>query len=149
VKFEYNHVSPSSGIERQRTAMFSHERGLGLVQTFILPDGRGRIHHIQPGQMGNQAADRIFEEYQTQASEGRLLFRRWPLRSHKLRTPLLTHYFSQNSGETYHYVGGADNTVPFDQAPTAVVHARELIQDRIKLALQRLQIQRSSQCGVY
>lgn len=115
VKFEYNHVSSSSGINlflsvpkffmnfqsditRKKMVMFSHERGLGHFQTFILPHHRfveflqwrsckliflvsGFIHHISPGQMGNQEADRIFEEYQKQASEGHLLFRRWPLRS--------------------------------------------------------------------
>lgn len=38
------------------------------------------------------------------------------------------------------YVGGADNTVPFDQAPSAVVDARILIQKRIKQALNKDQI---------
>jgi len=47
----------------------------------------------------------------------------------------LTNYFSQNSGEPYHYVGGTDNTVPFDKAPSAVMKARDLIQERMLQAL--------------
>ncbi|KAJ7760653.1 hypothetical protein DFH07DRAFT_816306 [Mycena maculata] len=131
-------VEPGSFIQRLGTRMFDHTDtpgATGRYQTFVLPEGKGKIHLIQTNRMANLEADRIFELYQTQASEGNLLFRRWPLRSHKLRGPLLTNYFSQNSGETYHYVGGADNTTPFDRAPTAVTQARNLIQKRIHEAL--------------
>ncbi|KAJ7217321.1 hypothetical protein GGX14DRAFT_358383 [Mycena pura] len=107
----------------------------GLLLTHAAP--RGKIHLIQSNALVHIQADRIFEAYQQQAFDGTLLFRRWPLRSNpKVRGPLLTNYFSQNSGETYRYVGGADNTVPFDRAPGAVVQARGLIQKRIREALE-------------
>ncbi|PFH53754.1 hypothetical protein AMATHDRAFT_985 [Amanita thiersii Skay4041] len=40
-------------------------------------------------------------------------------------------------GEPYQYVGGTDNTIPFDRAPSAVVAARKLIQSRVSKALNR------------
>ncbi|KAJ7034402.1 hypothetical protein C8F04DRAFT_573004 [Mycena alexandri] len=137
-KFLDSVVDDHSGIKRLPTTMFYLEdaRGAtGRCQTFVLPEGKGSIHLIQTSRLAGAEADRIFEAYQQQAFDGTLLFRRWPLRNHKLRGPLLTNYFSQNSGETYHYVGGTDNTVPFDRAPGAVIQARELIQKRIREAL--------------
>ncbi|KAJ6478098.1 hypothetical protein C8R47DRAFT_1139341 [Mycena vitilis] len=138
VKFTDSLVDEWSGIKRSSTVFFNLRDtpgATGQYQTFELPDGKGKIHLIKTNRMGNVEADRIFEAYQQQASEGTLHFRRWPLRSHKLRGPLLTNYFSQNSGETYHYVGGTDNTVPFDRAPSAVLQARDLIEKRIHEAL--------------
>jgi hypothetical protein len=44
---------------------------------------------------------------------------------------MLTNYFSQNCGEPYQYVGGTDNTIPWERAPSAVKEAREFIQDRV------------------
>ncbi|KAJ6513520.1 hypothetical protein DFH09DRAFT_941340 [Mycena vulgaris] len=135
-----SHVHPRIG--RLDTKIFNHFGVVGATgryQTFVLPDEKGKIHLIQTNRLANVEADRIFEAYQQQASDGTLLFRRWPLRSVRLflllRGPLLTNYFSQNSGETYHYVGGTDNTVPFDRAPGAVIQARDLIQKRIREAL--------------
>ncbi|KDQ27782.1 hypothetical protein PLEOSDRAFT_1112704 [Pleurotus ostreatus PC15] len=110
-------------------------RGQGHYQAFELPQQRGRIviiHGCPP--FGNVDADHIFEEYQKHASSGQLPFRRWPLRAHKLRGTMLTHYFSQNAGAPYQYVGGADNTIPFENAPV-VSKARDLIQARLRQAL--------------
>ncbi|KAK0458732.1 uncharacterized protein EV420DRAFT_1270141 [Desarmillaria tabescens] len=103
---------------------------------------RGFVHRIKGCGVGmNQEANKIFIKYQEEAMEGKLLFRRWPLRAVS-RGELLTHYFSQNSKCTlaiilppYQYVGGTENTVPWDQAPSAVIEARALMQHRIKLAL--------------
>ncbi|KAJ7181183.1 hypothetical protein C8R46DRAFT_598816 [Mycena filopes] len=137
-KFADSLIDGQSGIVLQPMRLFNRldaRDATGRCQTFVLPDGKGKIHLIQTNRLGNAEADRIFEAYQQQASDGTLLFRRWPLRSHKLRGTLLTNYFSQNSGETYHYVGGTDNTVPFDRAPRAVVQARALIQKRMYEAL--------------
>ena len=39
------------------------------------------------------------------------------------------------AGEPYQYVGGTANTVTWDQAPRAVIGARELILQRMKQAL--------------
>ncbi|KAJ7752927.1 hypothetical protein B0H16DRAFT_1545390 [Mycena metata] len=126
-KFLDSVVDDSSGIERLPTKMFYLEAGRGATghcQTFVLPEGKGKIHLIQAGRLAGAEADRIFEAYQQQAFDGTLLFRRWP--AEKLRGPLLTNYFSQNC---------TDNTVPFDRAPGAVLQARELIQKRMREAL--------------
>ncbi|KAK6996677.1 2OG-FeII-Oxy-2 domain-containing protein [Favolaschia claudopus] len=125
------------GVKRYPVVVFntSNRGDVATRLTFELPEDKGRIHLIKAPRMSNLEADSIFEAYQQQAADGTLLFRRWPLRSHKLRGPLLTNYFSQNSGETYQYVGGTDNTVPFDRAPSAVVQARDLIERRLKEAL--------------
>ncbi|KAJ7053615.1 hypothetical protein C8F01DRAFT_551631 [Mycena amicta] len=112
---------------------------LGTCQTFVLPDNRGKIHLIRSNISALKEADNIFESYQQQAFDGTLVFRRYPLRNHKLRGSLLTSYFSQNSGETYRYVGGTENTTPFDRAPSAVLRARDLIQKRIQEALDQPQ----------
>ncbi|KAK0480609.1 hypothetical protein IW261DRAFT_1335221 [Armillaria novae-zelandiae] len=103
---------------------------------------RGYIHRIKGCGVGmNQEANQIFIKYQEQAVDGKLIFRRYPLRAVS-RGDLLAHYFSQNSKYTfvrcldpYHYVAGTENTIPWDQAPSAVVAARALMQHRIKLAL--------------
>ncbi|KAJ7172893.1 hypothetical protein C8R43DRAFT_874003 [Mycena crocata] len=95
--------------------------------------GKGFIHLIKMPRTANIEVDNIFVAYQEQAAEGILRFRRWPLR---MRGSLLTNYFSQNSGEAYQYVGGAANTVPFEDAPSAVVQAHNVIEKRISDALQ-------------
>ncbi|KAF9464938.1 hypothetical protein BDZ94DRAFT_1189835 [Collybia nuda] len=128
-------IARNSGIVQEPMKTFSLAKGMGQTQTFVLPDGKGQIHHIQSGTWNSEEVDEIFRDYQEQAAAGKLLFRRWPLRSHKCRGPLLTNYFSQNSGEPYQYVGGTANTVPFSKAPGAVVQAREFIQTRIHQAL--------------
>ncbi|GLB37675.1 putative 2OG-Fe(II) oxygenase superfamily protein [Lyophyllum shimeji] len=136
VSFSNHCIHAFSEITKETPKLFRHAHGLGQIQTFILPSGKGRIHHIRTiTPEGKRAADMIFREYQEHASLGRLLFRRWPMRAHKCRGPLLTNYFSQNSGEPYQYVGGTDNTVPFSETSSAVMKARDLIQQRIHQAL--------------
>ncbi|KAH9485559.1 hypothetical protein JR316_0002469 [Psilocybe cubensis] len=76
---------------------------------------------------------------------GDLKFRRWPMRASIGRGSLLTNYFSQNCVCVFHgigfifdvfqYVGGDAHTVPFDQAPLAVVRARDFMQKRVLQAL--------------
>ncbi|KAF8160743.1 hypothetical protein B0H34DRAFT_697920 [Crassisporium funariophilum] len=128
INYKDHFINKISEIKQQQARNFIHERGFGNVQSFILPNGRGTLHHIQPGTLlGRIDADEIFIDYQKQASEGVLKFRR--------RGALLTNYFSQNSGEPYQYVGGTANTVPFEEAPGAVLRARELIQRRISQAI--------------
>lgn len=125
-------VSSDSGIIQTAVRMYkSHDRH-GVFSQFILPQNMGRIILISGTVLMNKEADQIFKEYQQQADSGELLFRRWPLRAHKCRGTLLTNYFSQNSGEPYQYVGGTDNTVPWDAAPSAVCRALDLIQQRMK-----------------
>ncbi|KAJ7909898.1 2OG-Fe(II) oxygenase superfamily-domain-containing protein [Mycena leptocephala] len=54
---------------------------------------------------------------------------------HSIRGPFLASYFSHNSGESYQYVGGSSDTVPFKEAPSAVIGARHLIETRGAAAL--------------
>ncbi|KAF9070074.1 hypothetical protein BDP27DRAFT_1402166 [Rhodocollybia butyracea] len=138
VVFQCNLLGKDTGIIRRPTESFGSGGSAGHIQTFLLPEGRGRIHHIQHNSSGPlERIDALFEEYQGQASDGTLQFRRWPLRSHKLRGSLLTNYFSQNCGEPYHYVGGTANTVTWEQAPSAVIKARDFIKERTTQALQK------------
>ncbi|TFK54484.1 hypothetical protein OE88DRAFT_1625305 [Heliocybe sulcata] len=102
--------------------------------TFILPGGRGRIHHVLGGPLRNKRADDIFRLYQEQAAEGQVSFRRWPIRMVS-RGDLLAQYFSHN-GE-WPYVGGTNETISFDKAPSAVMQALSLIQDRASHVLDR------------
>ncbi|KAF9452750.1 hypothetical protein P691DRAFT_756135 [Macrolepiota fuliginosa MF-IS2] len=141
VSFKEVFIAQDSGIERLALKIFSirlYDGSSGQCHTYKLPHGRGFIHHIKAGNPHwNWEADEIFQEYQAQASTGALPFRRWPMRAHKCRGALLTNYFSQNAGVPYQYVGGTENTLSFDQVPGAVVRARDLIQTRVKQALER------------
>ncbi|KAF8973055.1 hypothetical protein BDZ97DRAFT_1648790 [Flammula alnicola] len=150
ITFKDNLLNAISDITQSSSASFIHEGGRGLIHSFILPERRGRIHHIQSGTPnGWKEADDIFLEYQKQASSGTLRFRRWPMRAVS-RGALLTNYFSHNGEpseilEALILIDGLSffsrralqsdaNTVPFDSAP-AVCKARGLIQKRIKQAL--------------
>ncbi|KAJ4468124.1 hypothetical protein J3R30DRAFT_3346674 [Lentinula aciculospora] len=141
VSFQWNSVAKGTGITKTSLRLFGNGETAGNVQTFCLPEGRGKIHHIQHNSMGPLARlDTLFEEYQRQAVDGTLPFRRWPLRSHKLRGALLTNYFSQNCGVPYHYVGGTANTLSWEEAPSAVVEAKKFIEERTNQALNSEQI---------
>ncbi|KAH8107752.1 hypothetical protein BXZ70DRAFT_9324 [Cristinia sonorae] len=124
-----------SGIIKSNTQMYNYGRGFSTFVTFTLPHSRGKIHVIFSSPFANRTADGILGMYQDEAVKGKLRFRRWPLRSHKCRGTLLTNYFSQNTGEEYHYVAGTENTVPWEKAPGAVIAARALINERMKQAL--------------
>ncbi|KZT10706.1 uncharacterized protein LAESUDRAFT_721073 [Laetiporus sulphureus 93-53] len=134
-KFHTHWVAPDSGIVVAQNRFFKTGNSFSMVHTYLLPHSRGRIYLIVGKIPINADADEIFREYQEQAASGKLLFRRWPLRAHKCRGTLLTNYFSQNCGEPYQYVGGTDHTVPWEHAPSAVCKARDLINQRIKEAL--------------
>ncbi|GAW02468.1 hypothetical protein LENED_004126 [Lentinula edodes] len=138
VNFQWYFVGKDAGIIKSPVKPFGDHQTAGNVLTFSFPEGRGQIHHIQHNSMGPLVRlDTLFEEYQMQAADGSLPFRRWPLRSHKLRGSLLTNYFSQNCGVPYHYVGGTANTLTWEEAPTAVVKAKEFIEERTNLALNK------------
>jgi len=133
--FTQHRHAPESGIIKSQTQMYNYGRGYSTYVTFQLPHSRGKIHVIFSCPFANQTADQILAKYQEEATNGRLRFRRWPLRSHKCRGALLTNYFSQNTGEEYHYIAGTENTVPWNEAPAAVEGARKLINDRMLQAL--------------
>lgn len=131
-------IHPSSDIPSPSTQTFKYlSTKQGTMRVFQLPANIGRIVHISLDET-DEEPDLIFRDYQTEANTGDLRFRRWPMRAHKCRGKLLTNYFSQNSGEPYHYVGGTENTVPFGNAPKAVVKAQQLIANRVTAALGRL-----------
>ncbi|KAF8639503.1 hypothetical protein AX17_001408 [Amanita inopinata Kibby_2008] len=135
VPFQDHYYPKVSEVIYRGVSVFNHEQGHGYCQTFELPYGRGFIHHIKAGDTTYQPdADKIFLQYQEQALNGSLPFRRWPLRA-VCRGSLLTNYFSQNCGVPYQYVGGTENTLPFDQAPSAVLNARKLIESCVSKAL--------------
>ncbi|KAA1473949.1 hypothetical protein DENSPDRAFT_780878 [Dentipellis sp. KUC8613] len=134
----YHHkVAPGSGILVGRTMTRYNRDGSqqASYQTFTFPEGRGKIHHIQGSQLVNKEANEIFKEYQEQAKNGQLLFRRFPLRNVS-RGELLTNYFSQNTDHEYlQYVGGADRTEPLETGPPAVLRALRLVGRRVKQLL--------------
>ncbi|KAI8993885.1 hypothetical protein BD414DRAFT_480733 [Trametes punicea] len=111
--------------------------GSGLYHLYILPENRGRIYLILGSPLVNRMADEIFEEYQEQARSGELLFQRWPLKSlgKHTRCVLSTTQCRACCQAVHQYVGGTANTVPFDSAPSAVVKARDLIQERMTSVL--------------
>ncbi|KAJ7886559.1 hypothetical protein B0H14DRAFT_3431137 [Mycena olivaceomarginata] len=47
----------------------------------------------------------------------------------------LSNFFSHNSGEAYHYVAGSGQTIPLNDAPSAVGDAHHLIESRVAVAL--------------
>ncbi|KAI0785683.1 hypothetical protein C8Q75DRAFT_828746 [Abortiporus biennis] len=134
VRFLRHRTSEYSGIITPMSQQYQHEKGFAGYTTFILPCNRGRIHVIYSSPLGNAEADAILQKYQDQARTGHLRFRRWPLRAHKCRGTLLTNYFSQNTGEPYQYVGGAENTVPFTE-DSAATDALRLIEKRMLQAI--------------
>ncbi|KAI0690519.1 hypothetical protein BC835DRAFT_1417729 [Cytidiella melzeri] len=132
--FDRHQIEPASGITCARYQIFACEKSHAQHIMLILPRSRGRIHMLLAPNLASTAADNILQEYQVQADSGALKLRRWPLRAHKCRGTLLTNYFSQNTGEPYQYVGGTDNTVPWENAPSAVKHALDLIKLRMSQA---------------
>ncbi|KAJ4476914.1 hypothetical protein C8J55DRAFT_430861, partial [Lentinula edodes] len=146
VNFQWYFVGKDTGIIKSPVKPFGDHQTAGNVLTFSFPEGRGQIHHIQHNSVGPLVRlDALFEEYQTQAADGSLPFRRWPLRS-VIRGSLLTNYFSQNCSSLFtcykgtsltQYVGGTANTLTWEEAPTAVVKAKEFIEERTNLALNK------------
>ncbi|KAL1723929.1 hypothetical protein EV715DRAFT_285989 [Schizophyllum commune] len=142
VKMDWLHskVYSMRDIERLPMRPFTNEEGIiiGNYQAFRFTDGSGTLYHIKSTTiLSQQEAQHVFRQYQLDANSGSLNFQRLPLRSHKLRGACLAHYFSHNTGKPYHYVGGGANTTPWEQAPEAVLAARELMHKRIRQALGR------------
>ncbi|KAH9054277.1 hypothetical protein EDB87DRAFT_115821 [Lactarius vividus] len=137
LKFFQHRIAEDSGIVIREMEFQARKRGSALpyVQTFVLPYDRGRVHLIPGHPSINKRADDLFGQYQKQAAEGTIQFRRWPLRSHKCRGQLLSNYFSQNTGAPYQYIGGAERTTPLKDGAEAVLGALDLIKHRIVTTL--------------
>uniref|UniRef100_A0A0W0F0A1 Alpha-ketoglutarate-dependent dioxygenase AlkB-like domain-containing protein n=1 Tax=Moniliophthora roreri TaxID=221103 RepID=A0A0W0F0A1_MONRR len=114
-------------------------------QRFDLPEEGGSIFHMKHPKTRMHEMNQIFEENKPAAEScnsdaglfevtevGREIYHTLHSHSpfHVVQGELLTQYFSQNCGEPYHYVGGDANTVPWDQAPGAVLKAREMIHQK-------------------
>ncbi|KAH6913886.1 hypothetical protein BKA70DRAFT_1557921 [Coprinopsis sp. MPI-PUGE-AT-0042] len=139
-KFDTEWIERNCGLTRKplRSFAIGTKGAIGQIQTIVLPRGRGFLHHIRSNSPSSKIlANDIFDQYQKDANEGDLKFRRWPMRAHKCRGALLTNYFSHNAGVPYHYVGGTENTVPFDEAPESVLQARSLIKSRVADSLKK------------
>ncbi|KAI0298518.1 hypothetical protein BC826DRAFT_997790 [Russula brevipes] len=136
-KYHQYRVAEDSGIVANGLEFRTRGHGSALpyVQTFELPQNRGRVHLIPGHPSINFEANALFRDYQRQAARGEIQFRRWPLRAHKCRGQLLSNYFSQNTGAPYQYIGGAERTTPLEDGATAVLGALALIKDRIATAL--------------
>ncbi|KAJ7769940.1 hypothetical protein B0H16DRAFT_1776905 [Mycena metata] len=147
-------IAENSGIIRGLAKKYDGDfGGWGMCQSFVLPNNRGTIYHIRGSETLNEDANRLLEDYQTQASAGALLFRRHPLKKHMgirfsaflflmptylllARGKLLSSYFSQNAGKAYQYVGSSSHTVPLQDACPAVRDAHRLIQNRVAAVLE-------------
>lgn len=137
LKFFQYRIAEDSGIVIRKMEFQARARGSALpyVQTFDLPHNRGHIHLIPGHPSINGEANKLFQDYQDQATNGKIQFRRWPLRTHKCRGQLLSNYFSQNTGAPYQYIGGAERTTPLEDGAQAVIGALRLIQRRIETTL--------------
>ncbi|KIJ49566.1 hypothetical protein M422DRAFT_225410 [Sphaerobolus stellatus SS14] len=99
--------------------------------TYVLPENRGTIHLLRAQE--TDLASVIWKLYQKDAQKQEF-FRRYGMKNHKLKGRMLSHYFSQNSGAHYSYVGGTENTVPLDTYES-VQEAMKYIQRRATEAL--------------
>jgi len=132
-------IGRHSGIRSERPAII-HSTTDGRDEaihrlTYVLPMNRGKIHLVRGNPRANSKANEAFRLYQEEAKSGSLELRRYALRTHRLRGPMLTNYFSQNSGEPYQYVSGTGQTVPFDKASKSVIAALAIIKERTQKAL--------------
>ncbi|KAJ7874007.1 hypothetical protein B0H14DRAFT_2718698 [Mycena olivaceomarginata] len=129
-------LAPDSGITKLVLKRYTHSNGWGFCQSFALPDNRGTVHHIRGSDSLNYLANHLLENSQIQAFNGSLKLRRYPLK--KVCAPhgtFLLDFFSHNSGEAYHYVAGSSQTIPLNDAPSAVGDAHHLIESRVAAAL--------------
>lgn len=126
-------ISKEAGITEKISRLGSGSKHYECI-TFTLPFNRGRIHLIKASGQSLQLADGIFRQYQLDASNDESFFRRYSMKTHKLKGRMLSHYFSQNSGEPYEYVGGTNNTVELNKYKS-VTEALEYIRSRATLAL--------------
>ncbi|KAI0036934.1 hypothetical protein K488DRAFT_40180 [Vararia minispora EC-137] len=155
--FSDERIMPKACINRGLQRMFLDEitNERLLLRSYTMPGNRGIIYIIPGNQKINCVADQIFHDYQEQAMNGTIDFRRYPLRSVG-RGELLTNYFSQNSESVYlpsfecysnqsarsavatdspQYVGGATRTISLEHGPSVVRDALTLVKRRIKVTI--------------
>ncbi|KAF8495854.1 hypothetical protein JB92DRAFT_2817986 [Gautieria morchelliformis] len=126
-------ILPTAGIRREARKLCNGSDRTMRCQSFRLPRNRGTIHLVQADERAQSIANSVWHKYQVDARQPGF-FRRYSMRNHKLKGRMLSHYFSQNSGEPYEYVGGTNNTVPLDTYPS-VRQALETIRGHASLVL--------------
>lgn len=95
------YILDSSELRPSPAFRVDYPGGTSLCQAFTLKHGGVIIQIRNKSFRAVSEPDKIFRLYQEQAANGILPFRRYPLRSHKLKGPMLTNYFSQNCGQPY------------------------------------------------
>ncbi|XAO26948.1 hypothetical protein I312_105789 [Cryptococcus bacillisporus CA1280] len=93
-----------------------------IAIAYDLPDA-GTVYHVISHD--RRVADKLLHDYQIEAARG-FWFQRRALKANKVKGALLTQHFAVNSGMPYKY--NVDTlSVPFDQSPSCVLAALNLI----------------------
>ncbi|KAF8578009.1 hypothetical protein K439DRAFT_1395975 [Ramaria rubella] len=124
---------PSAGITTNVRVISVGPHSL-RCHSFALPWNRGTIHLVQANASTQASVDDIWYQYQVDALKRPEFFKRYSMQTHRLRGRMLSHYFSQNSGESYQYVGGTDNTVPLHEY-SSVSQALTMIRSKTSAVL--------------
>lgn len=100
--------------------MLSSMKNIAIA--YDLPDA-GTVYHVISHD--RRAADKLFHDYQVEAAGG-FYFQRRALKANTVKGALLAQHFAVNSGVPYKY--NVDTlSVPFDQSPSCVMAALNLI----------------------
>ncbi|OXG39367.1 hypothetical protein J010_07025 [Cryptococcus neoformans] len=103
-----------------RIMMLSSMKNIAIA--YDLPDA-GTVYHVISHD--RRAADKLFHDYQVEAAGG-FYFQRRALKANTVKGALLAQHFAVNSGVPYKY--NVDTlSVPFDQSPSCVMAALNLI----------------------
>ncbi|KAH7339478.1 hypothetical protein B0J17DRAFT_655314 [Rhizoctonia solani] len=109
--------------------------GSRFVIYYELPDNIGRIVHVLNNSKVTQKADRLFQQYQQDASSTNM-FQRHAMKTHGVKGELYAQHYSHNAGAPYKYIAEAIST-PFERCPKSVVEARDHIQYLCEPALDK------------
>ncbi|CAE6407337.1 hypothetical protein BN14_03437 [Rhizoctonia solani AG-1 IB] len=100
--------------------------GYRLALYYELPDNVGRIVHVLNNPNVTQVANRLFQQYQEDASTMNM-FQRHAMKTHGVKGELYAQHYSHNAGAPYKYIAEAIST-PFEYCPQSVVGAKDHIQ---------------------
>ncbi|KAF8513163.1 hypothetical protein BU17DRAFT_53515, partial [Hysterangium stoloniferum] len=126
--------SQNAGIT-ERISIFRDGQNTFRCTSYIFPFSRGTVHLVRANVSAEATANDILKQYQVDARDNRDFFRRYSMKT-VLKGRMLSHYFSQNSGAPYAYVGGTDNTVELDKF-NSVSQSLAFIRKRVSTVLGR------------
>ncbi|CAE6431560.1 unnamed protein product [Rhizoctonia solani] len=109
--------------------------GHRLAIYYELPNNIGRIVHVLNNPNVTQEADRLFQQYQEDASTTNM-FQRHAIKTHGVKGELYAQHYSHNAGAPYKYIAEAIST-PFEYCPESVVGAKTHIQYLCQPALEK------------